>query len=62
MDKASGWMHNLDKEEQEKVDNLVNSIVNKLLHTPVAALKEESSEFSSRDIVATARRLFRLDE
>jgi glutamyl-tRNA reductase len=62
MDKAAGWMHNLDKEEQEKVDNLVNSIVNKLLHTPVAALKEESSEFSSRDIVATARRLFRLDE
>jgi glutamyl-tRNA reductase len=62
MDKASGWMQNLDKEEQEKVDNLVNSIVNKLLHTPVAALKEESSEFSSRDIVATARRLFRLDE
>jgi glutamyl-tRNA reductase len=62
MDKAAGWMHNLDKEEQEKVDNLVNSIVNKLLHTPVAALKEESSEFNSRDIVATARRLFRLDE
>ena len=62
MDKASGWMQNLDKEEQEKVDNLVNSIVNKLLHTPVAALKEESSEFSSRDIVATARRLFRLDD
>ena len=62
MDKAAGWMHNLDKEEQEKVDNLVNSIVNKLLHTPVSALKEESSEFSSKDIVATARRLFRLDE
>jgi glutamyl-tRNA reductase len=62
MDKAAGWMHNLDKDQQEKVDNLVNSIVNKLLHTPVSALKEESSEFSSRDIVATARRLFRLDE
>jgi glutamyl-tRNA reductase len=62
MDKASGWIQKLDKEEQEKVDGLVNSIVNKLLHTPVAALKEESSEFSSKDIVATARRLFRLDE
>jgi glutamyl-tRNA reductase len=62
MDKAAGWIHNLDKEEQEKVDNLVNSIVKKLLHTPVAALKEESSEFSSKDIVATVRRLFRLDE
>ena len=62
MDKAAGWMNKLDKEEQEKVDSLVNSIVNKLLHTPVAALKEESSEFSSKDIVATVRRLFRLDE
>jgi glutamyl-tRNA reductase len=62
MDKATGWMQKLNKEDQEKVDNLVNSIVNKLLHTPVATLKEESSEFSSKDIVATARRLFRLDE
>jgi glutamyl-tRNA reductase len=62
MDKAAGWMNKLDKEEQGKVDGLVNSIVNKLLHTPVAALKEESSEFSSKDIVATVRRLFRLDE
>jgi len=62
MDKAASWIKNLDKEEQEKVDSLVNSIVNKLLHIPVAALKEESSEFSSKDIVATVRRLFRLDE
>jgi glutamyl-tRNA reductase len=62
MDKAAGWMQKLDKEEQEKVDSLVNSIVNKLLHTPVMALKEESSEFISKDIVATVRRLFRLDE
>jgi len=62
MDKAAGWMNKLDKEEQGKVDGLVNSIVNKLLHIPVAALKEESSEFSSKDIVATVRRLFRLDE
>ena len=62
MDKAAGWMQKLDKEEQEKVNSLVNSVVNKLLHTPVTALKEESSEFSSKDIVATVRRLFRLDE
>ncbi len=62
MDKATGWMQKLDKEEREKVDNLVNSVVNKILHTPVTALKEEISEFSSKDIVATVRRLFRLDE
>lgn len=61
MDKAAGWMQNLDKEDQEKIDNLVNSIVNKVLHAPVSVLKEESSDISSRDIVAAVRRLFRLD-
>ncbi|MCE5210360.1 MAG: glutamyl-tRNA reductase, partial [Deltaproteobacteria bacterium] len=61
MEKASGWMENLTKEDQEKVEILVNSIVNKVLHAPVTVLKEESSEFNSRDIVAAVRRLFRLD-
>ncbi|PKN51391.1 MAG: glutamyl-tRNA reductase [Deltaproteobacteria bacterium HGW-Deltaproteobacteria-13] len=61
MDKAEGWMGNLKKEDQEKIDNLVNSIVNKVLHAPVSVLKEESSDISSRDIVAAVRRLFRLD-
>jgi glutamyl-tRNA reductase len=61
MEKAEGWMKNLNKDDQEKVDNLVNSIVNKVLHSPVTVLKEESSEISSRDIVAAVRRLFRLD-
>jgi glutamyl-tRNA reductase len=61
MDRASGWMNNLKKEDQEKIDNLVNSIVNKVLHAPVSVLKEESSDISSSDIVAAVRRLFRLD-
>jgi glutamyl-tRNA reductase len=61
MDKASGWIQKLDKEDQEKIDNLVNSVMNKVLHAPVSVLKEESSDISSRDIVAAVRRLFRLD-
>ncbi len=61
MEKASGWMHDLKKEDQEKIEILVNSIVNKVLHAPVTVLKEESSDISSRDIVAAVRRLFRLD-
>jgi glutamyl-tRNA reductase len=61
MEKAAGWMQNFNKEDQERIDNLVNSIVNKVLHSPVAVLKEESAEFNSRDIVAAVRRLFRLD-
>jgi glutamyl-tRNA reductase len=61
MEKASGWIHDLKKEDQEKIEILVNSIVNKVLHAPVTVLKEESSDISSRDIVAAVRRLFRLD-
>ena len=62
MNKAEGWMQHLDSEEREKVDALVNSIVNKILHAPVAVMKEESAEVGSTDIVATVRQLFRLDE
>jgi glutamyl-tRNA reductase len=61
MDKASGWMSNLSQDDQEKIDILVKSVVNKVLHAPVSVLKEESSDISSRDIVAAVRRLFRLD-
>ena len=62
MEKASNWMQKFDQEEQEKIKILVNSIVNKILHTPVSVLKEESSEVGSTDIVATVRQIFRLDD
>ncbi len=62
MVKAQGWMSKLENGNREKVDALVNGIVNKLLHTPVAVIKEESAELNSQDIVAAARQLFRLDE
>ena len=62
MEKATGWMEKVDKEEREKIEILVNSIVNKILHTPVSVLKEESSEVGSTDIVATVRQIFRLDD
>jgi glutamyl-tRNA reductase len=61
MEKASGWMNDLKKEDRARIEWLVNSIVNKVLHSPVTVMKEESSEFNSRDIVAAVRRLFRLD-
>jgi len=62
MGKSSGWMRKLSEEDREKVDNLVKSVVNKILHTPVTVMKEESSEVSSKEIVAAVRQLFRLDE
>ena len=62
MEKSSGWMQKLSEEDREKVDSLVKSVVNKILHTPVTVMKEESSEVSSKEIVAAVRQLFRLDE
>jgi len=62
MAKAENWLSQMEIEEREKVDALVNGIVNKILHAPMAVMKEESAEFNSQDIVAAARQLFRLDE
>ena len=62
MGKSLGWMQKLSNDDKEKVDNLVKSVVNKILHAPVAVMKEESSEISSEGIVAAVRQLFRLDD
>ncbi len=62
LEKSLGWMQKLSEEDREKVDNLVQSVVNKILHAPVAVMKEESSEVSSKGIVDAVRQLFRLDE
>lgn len=60
--KAQGWLGSLEEGDREKVEALINGIVNKMLHAPVAVMKEESAEFNSQDIVAAARQLFRLDD
>ena len=62
LEKSQGFLQKLSDEDREKVDNLVKSVVNKILHSPVAVMKEESSEISSEGIVAAVRQLFRLDE
>lgn len=62
LEKAQSWMGKLENGEREKIEALVNGIVNKILHSPVSVMKEESAEFNSQDIVAAVRQLFRLDD
>jgi len=62
LDKAQSWMGHLENGDREKVEALVNGIVNKILHAPMAVMKEESAALNSQDIVAAARQLFRLDD
>jgi glutamyl-tRNA reductase len=62
MAKANPWLQTLEADERQKVEILINSVVNKMLHSPMTVLKEESSEFKAANIVALTRQLFRLDE
>jgi glutamyl-tRNA reductase len=62
MAKAQSWLSKLENGNRGKVDALVNGIINKVLHAPVAVMKEESTGVNSQDIVAAARQLFRLDD
>jgi glutamyl-tRNA reductase len=62
LDKAEHWMGRLQNGDREKVEALVKGVVNKILHTPVTVMKEESASLNSQDIVAAARQLFRLDD
>jgi glutamyl-tRNA reductase len=62
LEKYQGFLQKLSCEDREKVDNLIKSVVNKILHTPVAVMKEESSDVTSKGIVDAVRQLFRLDE
>jgi len=62
LEKSQGFLQKLSEDDREKVDNLVKSVVNKILHAPVAVMKEESSEVTSKGIVDAVRQLFRLDE
>jgi len=57
MEKAANWLGALPDAEA-----LVNGIVNKILHGPVTAMKEESAQTRAQDIVAAARQLFKLDD
>ncbi|HOW56822.1 MAG TPA: glutamyl-tRNA reductase, partial [Smithellaceae bacterium] len=60
--RAAPWLQSMNEEDQHKVAALIGSIVNKLLHNPVTALKEENIEFESAQLAAVTRQLFQLDE
>jgi glutamyl-tRNA reductase len=60
MERFSGWIGGLEEEDKARVEWLVSSIVNKILHDPITGLKEESSERDELPYIAAIRRLFKL--
>ena len=60
LERSASWMKILDGEERSRIEILTASIVNKILHDPIIALKEESRERDELPYVAAVRRLFKL--
>jgi glutamyl-tRNA reductase len=52
----------LSTSERQALDKMVHATVNKLLHDPLTALKSGAAEPDGALLIATARRLFRIDE
>jgi glutamyl-tRNA reductase len=62
LEKSYSWMKNLSEEERENVELFAESLLNKILHDPITALKEECWNGAAISYIAAVRRLFKLDE
>jgi glutamyl-tRNA reductase len=60
LERSSHWLGGLSAEDRSRVEGLAASVVNKILHDPIAGLKEESIEKDELPYVAAVRRLFKL--
>ena len=60
--RSLSWMQNLSEEQRKNVEILTSSILNKVLHDPIVAIKEESQNGGALPYIAALRRLFRLDD
>ncbi|MBI3597666.1 MAG: glutamyl-tRNA reductase [Nitrospirae bacterium] len=62
MNKFISKLSRLSPEQREVVDGLIASIINKLLHSPLVALKDEARSKNGALYVEAVRRLFNLDK
>ncbi|MCX7817414.1 MAG: glutamyl-tRNA reductase [Syntrophales bacterium] len=60
--RASSWLKSLEEKDRQEVDILIRSIINKVLHDPMVALKEMCYDRAGKPYVAAVRRIFRLQE
>jgi glutamyl-tRNA reductase len=60
LERSAHWLGGLSAEEQSRIEGLAAAVVNKILHDPIAGLKEESIEKDELPYVAAVRRLFKL--
>jgi glutamyl-tRNA reductase len=60
LERSAHWLGGLSAEERSRIEGLAAAVVNKILHDPIAGLKEESIEKDELPYVAAVRRLFKL--
>ena len=61
LDKLMGRLGDLDPAQRKAIDRFAEGLVNKLLHSPLVTLKQETHSANGVLYVETTRRLFQLD-
>ena len=62
LEKAIAALHPISEEQRRVLEGLTAAIVRKLLHRPIARIREESEAGEGKASIVSARHLFRLDE
>jgi glutamyl-tRNA reductase len=62
IERVRGRLGSLSPEQELAVEALTRGIVNKIMHTPVSALKNAAREPEATTVIDLVRRLFNLQE
>jgi glutamyl-tRNA reductase len=62
IDRVRGRLGPLNADQELAVEALTRGIVNKIMHTPISALKSAARESESTTVVDLVRRLFNLQD
>lgn len=62
LDRVGAWLRKLPEEDREEVEILLRSVVKKILHDPITALKEVQMEEGAIGYIALLRKLFKLNK
>ena len=62
LEKALKKLDHLSEQDQEQIDLMTTSIINKILHTPTVKLKKETQSQEGHYYLKAIRHLFHLDD
>lgn len=62
IDRVRGRLGQLTPEQELAIEKLTHGIVNKIMHTPISALKTAARESEATTVIDLVRRLFNLQE